>query len=432
MGTRAVIIDFTIFTPSTNLFLVGKMIFEVLPTGGIKTKSYFTALKLFNYLTPWDLFIMSCQVMFIVFTVYFTFEESQQVWVLGEEYLANWWNILDIIVISLSYITIFFGIWRFTHTLNTVEFELEKMNSIEPANFDTALLYENLFTMSGSFLIFVACLKLFKFTSLYKSVTLIIGAIGEVVTELFMVICMTFILISGFAICALVLFGSHVDGFRNFSTSFYSLISIFAGSLDYYAECKYSHSIGAPIFFAVYIPIAGVMFISVFVALIVYGYHCADVAMQLRPDTPFLSDLMWGFFMEILVFLRMRDTIKKLKMRKMIYQNNQDYDSFVRILKRRGWQGIELQLFLKTNGLERGDPITLEQLSELYNEFCLRNNLFVEVEDHDAIYLQLEKVEKLFEFCDQTIVDIMTKVDLLANHLLQDDSKRRFRFDPNV
>ncbi|KAF6204417.1 hypothetical protein GE061_002758 [Apolygus lucorum] len=429
LGTRAIVMDFALFAPSTNLFLIIKMVFEILPTGGMTTKSYFTTLKLFRYLTPWDLFTLSSNVMFLLFTMYFTFEEAQQVWVLKEEYLANLWNVLDIAVISLSYITSILGINRFLYNLIFLEEELTKFNSIEHPNFDGAILRDFLYAMSSSLLIFACFLKLFKFTSLYKSVTLIMEALGEVVAELLMVLLMTFVMITGFAICALVLFGAHVDHFRNIQTCFFSLIAMFAGNLDFYDESKYAYPTVAPIFFGVYILCTGVIFISLYVALIVYGYHCADVNTQIRPDTVFLSDLLWGCFMEVLHFLRRTMTIKKLKMKKLIYQNEQDYDTFVRILKRRGWKGAELQLFLKSNGLERGEPVDLDHLSEVYNEFCLRNHLFIEVEEHNAIFEQLEKVEKLFEYCDQTIVDIMTKVDYLATQLLLDDGKRKSRVE---
>lgn len=60
-GTRAVIIDFTVYNANVNLFCVIKLIVEFLPTGGMLPTSSFRTVKLIRYVSDYDYFILVCE-----------------------------------------------------------------------------------------------------------------------------------------------------------------------------------------------------------------------------------------------------------------------------------------------------------------------------------------------------------------------------------
>ncbi len=53
--------------------------FEFPPVGGIKTSSKFRAVKLLRYVNAFDYFVLSCEILFVLFIIYYTIEEALEV-----------------------------------------------------------------------------------------------------------------------------------------------------------------------------------------------------------------------------------------------------------------------------------------------------------------------------------------------------------------
>lgn len=60
-GTRAVIIDFTVYNANVNLFCVAKLVAEFLPTGGVLPTFSLRTIKLIRYVSDYDYFILVCE-----------------------------------------------------------------------------------------------------------------------------------------------------------------------------------------------------------------------------------------------------------------------------------------------------------------------------------------------------------------------------------
>jgi hypothetical protein len=66
--------------------------FEFPPVGGLVTSSKFRAVKLIRYVDAFDYFVLGCEILFMLFVVYYTIEEALEVNLL----------IPSIVVLSLS------------------------------------------------------------------------------------------------------------------------------------------------------------------------------------------------------------------------------------------------------------------------------------------------------------------------------------------
>lgn len=96
-GTRVVFLDFTVYNANINLFCQIKLTVEFPASGGavpsksfsttklirvtIQSKSFnfFKILFRFQYVSSMDYFVLACEILFIVFTVYYTIEEALEV-----------------------------------------------------------------------------------------------------------------------------------------------------------------------------------------------------------------------------------------------------------------------------------------------------------------------------------------------------------------
>ena len=64
--TRAVIVEFSIYNPHSNLFTVVLIFFETPNTGGVRPYAQIMTSKLYFYTNTWEYFIAGCEVLFVL------------------------------------------------------------------------------------------------------------------------------------------------------------------------------------------------------------------------------------------------------------------------------------------------------------------------------------------------------------------------------
>uniref|UniRef100_A0A1B6E4N0 Polycystin cation channel PKD1/PKD2 domain-containing protein n=1 Tax=Clastoptera arizonana TaxID=38151 RepID=A0A1B6E4N0_9HEMI len=123
-GTRAVFIDFTTYNANINLFCMVKIIFEVLPTGGVLPSFDFSNQKLISYVDAWDFVILVFEILFVVYFIFYTIEEFYEITYFKWHYLTKFWNWIDLIILvasvdilsfSIIICTVFVGFAEYAH-----------------------------------------------------------------------------------------------------------------------------------------------------------------------------------------------------------------------------------------------------------------------------------------------------------------------------
>jgi hypothetical protein len=111
-GTRAVMIDFTVYNANVNLCCIIKLIFEFPASGGCFPHYNFQTLKLIRYVTKMDHFVQICEIIYCIFILYYIIEELFEIHKHKVKYFFEMYNILDVIVIVLSIAGMGFNIYR--------------------------------------------------------------------------------------------------------------------------------------------------------------------------------------------------------------------------------------------------------------------------------------------------------------------------------
>lgn len=78
-GTRAVFLDFTIYNANINLFCQIRLLTEFPATGGAFPSWTYRTVKLIRYVTPMDYFVLACEIIFVLFVLYYSIEETLEV-----------------------------------------------------------------------------------------------------------------------------------------------------------------------------------------------------------------------------------------------------------------------------------------------------------------------------------------------------------------
>lgn len=78
-GTRVVFLDFTVYNANINMFCQIRLTTEFPATGGAIPSWTFRTVKLIRYVTPMDFFVLACEIMFVMFIIYYSIEEALEV-----------------------------------------------------------------------------------------------------------------------------------------------------------------------------------------------------------------------------------------------------------------------------------------------------------------------------------------------------------------
>ena len=187
LGTRFISVDFTVYNANINLFCVAKLAFEFPAVGGVLPSQVFTTVKLLKYNNPADYLLMATEFIFILYILYYIVEESLEIKIHGWKYFSNLWNLLDLVVIAVRFLSDFnvltkmFWFVYLQISLSQIGlnvYNLLKVNSLLKALLAKPFLHADFspladssrqLTILSAFNVFVAWIKVFKYLSFNKT-----------------------------------------------------------------------------------------------------------------------------------------------------------------------------------------------------------------------------------------------------------------------
>ena len=160
--TKAVIVEFTLFTPSTDSYLAATIILEYLPSGGCLHRVHLDSFQPYELLNTYNLF---CEIMYFLLILILFALQSKVLYRVGKGYFLNFWNIINtsVIVLSLGSISLYFYRYYLIHNL------LKRIPDKQPnvfINFQYAAYIDQLHaSMKGlsAFFIIIKFVQLMKF-----------------------------------------------------------------------------------------------------------------------------------------------------------------------------------------------------------------------------------------------------------------------------
>ena len=169
--TRSIFIEFTLYNPNSNLFCAVTFLMEVFPTGGVFPHSEVLAYRLYRYVGDFQLFILACEVFFLIFVIYFTYREAKKIYKTKGRYFTEVWNLMDLAVmilcwIALSFYFICLGLRKWT--LHLYRQNLTKFISFQYLS-AWQLMFENVVGVT----VFVICLKFIKLLKFNRRIFLL-------------------------------------------------------------------------------------------------------------------------------------------------------------------------------------------------------------------------------------------------------------------
>uniref|UniRef100_A0A5F9D4I4 Polycystin-2-like protein 2 n=2 Tax=Oryctolagus cuniculus TaxID=9986 RepID=A0A5F9D4I4_RABIT len=225
-GTRVIFIDFSLYNANVNLFCIIRLVAEFPATGGILTSWQFYSVKLLRYVSYYDYFIASCEIIFCIFLIVFTIQEAIKIKEYKFAYFKSIWNWLELLL-----------------------------------------------------------LLIFKFISFNKTMSQLSSTLSRCIKDIVGFAIMFFIIFFAYAQLGFLVFGSQVDDFSTFQNSIFAQFRIVLGDFNF-AGIQQANWILGPIYFITFIFFVFFVLLNMFLAIIndTYAEVKADYAIGRRPD----------------------------------------------------------------------------------------------------------------------------------------------------
>jgi polycystin 1L2 len=178
-NTRAVFGEYAAYNPNINLFIVATIVFEFLPSGTILAKARFDPLDLFHGINGSSMFIIICDVLYIIFIVWFFVKQIRDIIIKRRNYIGFWAFVEWGIIVS-SCFAIGIYIYRYTVAVDLLDF-FKKTSGYQYIKLQKVSMWSQWFETCVGFCAFLGTLKfmrLLRFNTKmnYLAITLSIAA----------------------------------------------------------------------------------------------------------------------------------------------------------------------------------------------------------------------------------------------------------------
>lgn len=263
--TAAVLTEFTVFEPSSQLFSVVKLLYERLPTGGVNIVPSFQTIPVYFRNTGSNIANI-CQPLFMLVVLLLFNLELVRLFFQKCSYLKDFWNWLTLCQCfgSMAIVVIFFCKQKFASAYVKKVHE----NPYQTTSCDLLILWTDIEMYSISFVMFVTtvkCLRLFRFVPEICQMTNTLRASAKFLCSH---ISSFVIVILAFTQLASTVFGSVIPTYATFVGTVSSLLQQLVGGRFYFTSVRSVDPVLGPIFTFSYIFISTVVLVNMFVAIL--------------------------------------------------------------------------------------------------------------------------------------------------------------------
>ncbi|XP_049643319.1 polycystic kidney disease 2-like 2 protein [Suncus etruscus] len=282
-GTRVIFIDFSLYNANVNLFCIIRLVAEFPVTGGILTSWHFHSVKFFKYISYYDYFIASCEIIFFIFFIVFIIEEVKKLKEFKFAYFRSIWNWLELLLLLLCSMTIIFNLQCIINSFLFLDLLLQNTEDYSDFHFLAYwyIHYNNVIAVT----IFFAWLKIFKFISINETMSQLSSTLGRCFKDIAGLAVMFFIIFFAYAQLGYLVFGSQVEDFSTFQNSIFTQFRIFLGDFNF-ADIQQANRALGPIYFITFIFFVFFVLLNMFLAIIndTYSEVKADYSIGRKPD----------------------------------------------------------------------------------------------------------------------------------------------------
>ncbi|KAL7854792.1 hypothetical protein SRHO_G00169820 [Serrasalmus rhombeus] len=227
--TRALFVEFTVYTANVNLFCIVTLMLETTAVGAFQYRSELQNVRLFQ--TTDGIHILASEAIYFLFILYYMFLQcklmKQQKW----EYFRNKWNLLELAIILLSWSAFSVFIKRTVQGNQDLQYYHDHKNRFpsfyETAAADSALGY------IIAFLVLLATIKMWHLMRLNAKLSMITSTLQRAWTDISSFIVIIVIMFLAYSITSNLLFGWKLYTYKTLVDAAMAMVSLQLGIFNY-------------------------------------------------------------------------------------------------------------------------------------------------------------------------------------------------------
>ena len=267
--TRSVFVEFNLYNPNINLFSAITLLLERPPTGGLLPRVEVLAYRLYRYVGDFQLFILACEVLFLVFVLYFTYREAKKVHKVRRAYITESSNLLELATLILGWISIgYYFVWlglrkwtlKLYHDSPTKFISFQYLSALQ-------LMFEGVVGLT----VFVTCLKFIKLFRFNRRIFLLSCTLRQAGGDLLPYFIVFMINFLAFAQVYHILLASEYDSFSTLIGSMQKLLSALLGKFNI-TEMMSVYGVLTAVIFIAYMIITNFLFLNILIVIIIDSF----------------------------------------------------------------------------------------------------------------------------------------------------------------
>ena len=266
--TRFVTVEFFAYAPNFDSFVSAKLFMEVTAGGAWVSNHQFRLFKVWTKNDIGPLVLFFCFIAFVLYYVWkFIYEWRQEARRSGRilKFITELWNFLEFINLATFIAVAALRIWWVLQSQQAnfrIPYEGGYPGEMEQILYSFSL--QGYLNALNTVITFIKCLK---FVRLNDNLNLLTKTLEICQQNIIGVLILFFLVVMGYTICGNTLFGHALWEWRDFGTSFVSLLRILLGDFDYPAMKQEAPALAA-VFFWSYVILGLFMLLNFIIAII--------------------------------------------------------------------------------------------------------------------------------------------------------------------
>ncbi|XP_041361597.1 polycystic kidney disease protein 1-like 2 [Gigantopelta aegis] len=311
--TRVVFVEFTLFNPNVQLFTVVVLMFEYSNTGFVFPYHLIYTANFYHYQNEFETFVAIVEVLFVIYLFIFTYAELKKILNMKcLDYFNESWTFVELTILCLAYSTIALFVNRLlvcNHLVNTFsDHNFEKF-----VNFHTAAFYDSLLRYVMSSLVLLVIVKFFKLLRFNVRLSMLAQTLHSARGRLIAYSFSLFGFTMAFAIFAVLVFGTTLEGYRNIPRTVITMFLFMMGKSDYYGLYEGNAVLG-PLFFFLFSLTFQFLLVQYFITLLMDSFHTTRIHIAtVKTEVHMVQYILRKFRL-----ITMLDSQKKQEKRKIV------------------------------------------------------------------------------------------------------------------
>lgn len=296
--TRALLLEMSIFNPSTNQLSAITFYYEALPTTFAILFRVVETITLYGTESPSYDFFLVCKLLFIFLVIFFLAREARRAFKMRQNYFKNFWNWLEIIQVLVAFSVVVCYVVKEKKLLTAVQ--QVKENPYLTVNFHPALAWKNAEEAALALAVFIATVKILRMLRFNPHIIIFSASLKSARETLLVYSVILSVVMVSFAFLGLLTLGTSMYEYNTLLQALYSQLLMSLGAKMHLNKMRNNYPIIGPVFGFAYKMLMTFLFVNFYISVINDSYEEVKSNIDTNSKEFEMADFMLERLKEIL------------------------------------------------------------------------------------------------------------------------------------